>query len=175
MKHAVPLRHLLSMLTTALALSACVHTAPRATVGASFVVVRHAEKAAVDPGDPALTDAGRARADALAASLADAPLAAVYATAYRRTQQTAAPSASTHALAVTTYDAKQPAGEFAARLKRAHAAGTVLVVGHSNTVPEIAAALCGCAVAPMSEAEYDRHLSIEIDAHGVARLAVSRY
>ena len=178
MKPTNPLRLLLPMLAAlvfVLVLSACAHTAPQAVAGASFVVVRHAEKSVDDPRDPSLTDAGRTRANALAASLADAPLTAVCATTYRRTQQTATPSASARALAVTTYDAKQPAAEFAAQLKRSHASGTVLVVGHSNTVPEIAAALCGCAVEPMSDAEYDRRLRIDIGPDGVAKLSVSRY
>ena len=152
-------------------MTACA-TQPPAT-GPSFVVVRHAEKMTGDPRDPVLTDAGHARAVALAASLADVPLIAIYATAYRRTQQTAAPSARTHGLTVLTYDARQPAADFVARLKRTHHHGTVLVVGHSNTVPDIAAALCVCVVAPMNEAEYDRRLTIRVDADGVATLTQS--
>ncbi|MFD0738699.1 histidine phosphatase family protein [Lysobacter koreensis] len=177
MKPIHPLRVLLPMLAAiACLLSACAHTAPSVeNAGVSFVVVRHAERSSDDPRDPNLSDAGRARAAALAASLAGAPVAAVYATAYRRTQQTAAPSASAHALTVTTYDAKQPAAEFAAQLKRTHPRGTVLVVGHSNTAPEIAAALCACTVEPMGDAEYDRRLRIDIGADGVAKLSVSRY
>jgi len=46
-----------------------------------------------DPRDPVLTDDGHARAAALAASLADVPLVAIYATAYRRTQHSAASGA----------------------------------------------------------------------------------
>ena len=167
------LRPLLAVLA-AFALSACSHAALQPDAGVTFVVVRHAEKATDDPRDPALTEAGRMRAEALAASLADTPLAAVYSTAYRRTQQTGAPSARAHALAVTAYDAKQAAGEFAAELRRAHPRGTVLVVGHSNTVPGIAAALCGCAVEPMSETEYDRRLTIRVGPDGASTLAISR-
>lgn len=174
MKHTQRLRHLVPMLA-ALALSACIHTAPQPAAGVTFVVVRHAEKATDDPRDPMLTDAGRARADTLAASLADESLTAVYATAYRRTQQTAAPSASAHGLMVITYDSKQGAADFAAQLKRTHTDGTVLVVGHSNTAPEIAAALCTCAISPMSETEYARRLTIRVDADGIATLAASHY
>jgi phosphohistidine phosphatase SixA len=52
---------------------------------------------------------------------------------------------------VTTYDAALDAKDLASTLKQRHASGTVLVVGHSNTVPAIAAALCACVVAPLRD------------------------
>jgi phosphohistidine phosphatase SixA len=142
--------------------------------GATFVVVRHAEKGNDDLQDPALSVAGQARAEALAVQLRDAPLTAIYATSFRRAQQTAAPVARTHHIDVQTYDGKLPAPEFASQLRRAHASGIVLVVGHSNTVPDIAAALCGCAVEPMEETEYDRRMTVRVLADGTARLTVDR-
>ena len=165
---------------TALALLACLLPActsmPDAMPAneATFVIVRHAEKVADAGDDPSLTDAGRARAEAIAASLADAPVVAVYSTAFARTQETARPAATTHALPVTTYDAREPADALAIRLRAAHDTGTVLVVGHSNTVPAIAAALCHCEVPAMEETEYDRHLRVTIDADGQATLATGR-
>ncbi len=151
----------------ALLLTACVPTRP-GPPAVEFVIVRHAEKRSDEPRDPELSAAGRERAQRLAASLAAWPLAAAYATVYRRTQQTAA--AADHGLAVTGYDAKQDAGEFAATLRRRHASGTVLVVGHSNTVAAIAAALCACTVAPIGEDEYHRRLRVRIDGRGQATL-----
>lgn len=148
------------------------HTPRDTDDGATFVIVRHAEKTD-GAGDPALTDAGHARAEALARSLESQLLVAVYATAYQRTQQTAAPTAARHGLDVTTYDAKQPAGEFAEALRSRHHSGTVLVVGHSNTAPDIAAALCGCAVAPMPETEYGRRMVVTVGHDGIATLDVS--
>lgn len=157
-----------------LLLAACstMPTAPPSPL--EFVVVRHAEKMADAGDDPSLTASGLARADAVARSLAGAPVVAVYSTAYARTRQTAAPTASAHGVPVTTYDAREPASMFAARLRAAHDSGTVLVVGHSNTVPAIAAALCGCDVPPMDETEYDRQLVVTVDAEGDATLATSR-
>lgn len=159
-----------ALLTFALLLAGCAtHGGPAGGDGAAaatFVVVRHAEKVADGSNDPELTAEGRARAGALAASLADSPLVAVYATGYRRTQATAAPAAHLHGLPVTTYDARQPAQAFAASLRSAHPAGTVLVVGHSNTAPAIASALCGCEVAPMTEADYGRRIVVRIAADG---------
>ena len=141
-----------------------------------FVIVRHAEKVADGTSDPPLTGDGHARAAALAAILSTPHrLRAVYATPYQRTQHTAAPAAQAHGLHVTDYDAKQPALDFAAVLRRTHSQGTVLVVGHSNTVPEIVTALCACQVMPMPDHEYDRLSIIRIDAGGRARLEQSRY
>ncbi len=107
--------------------------------------------------------------------LADAPLRAAYATAYRRTQQTAQAAADAHGIALTVYDAQQPAPAFASQLRAAQTAGTVLVVGHSNTVPEIVAALSAQTVEPMAETEFDRLYRVRMAADGAATLERSRY
>ncbi len=166
---------MLAAAALALLLAGCATPRDRALPATTFVLVRHAEKAADDPRDPGLTDAGKARAARLAASLADAPLRAVYATAYRRTRDTAGPSAAAHGLEVAVYDAREPAADFAARLRAAHRSGTVLVVGHSNTVPAIAAALCACPVAPMREDEFDRRIEIRLGPEGPASLSEGPY
>jgi broad specificity phosphatase PhoE len=132
----------------------------------TYILVRHAEKAADDPKDPTLSEAGHARARRLAERLADANITAVYATGYRRTQLTAAAAAQAHSVGVLTYDAAMPAPDFAAELRRKHAAGVVLVVGHSNTVAAIAASLCACTVAPLREDEYDRWIAIRVAGSG---------
>lgn len=169
---------LLTMLL-ALAATGCATPADRAAHtdadGVVFVLVRHAEKAKDDPKDPTLSDAGIARAERIAVSLADAPVRAAYATAYRRTQLTATPTARSHRLDVRTYDAAQPAAEFARQLRASHRTGTVLVVGHSNTIPDLAAALCACPVGKMAEDEFDRWMEIRIDANDRAKLAQRRY
>jgi len=140
-----------------------------------FVLVRHAEKATDDPKDPSLSEVGQARAQRLAISLKDVDMTAVYATAYRRTQQTALPTAAEHGLVVTTYDASESTDDLAARLRSTYRRGTMLVVGHSNTIPSIAAALCRCMVAPMGEDEYDRRIEVRIAADGDATLDETRY
>lgn len=142
----------------------------------TFVIVRHAEKATDDPRDPSLSEAGHARAQALARVLANEPLSAAYATRYRRTQQTAAPAASVHGINVSTYEAALPAAQLATQLRAAHATGgTVLVVGHSNTVPDIAASLSGQSTDAMPENEFDRLYRVRIGADGKASLVSERY
>jgi broad specificity phosphatase PhoE len=164
----------LASLLLVFVLSACA-TRAQQPAEVTFIVVRHAEK--VDDGskDPPLSETGLVRAQAVGDALRDAPLHGVYATAYQRTQQTAAPTARMHSLPVMTYDAKLAATDFAAQLRRAHATGTVLVVGHSNTVPGIAAALCRCTVSPMEDTEYDRWIRIQVDTSGNATLQETRY
>ncbi len=158
-------------------LAAACSTTPTQDASAplTFVVVRHAEKATDDPENPSLSAVGQARAVALAERLRGAPLVAAYATEYRRTQQTAQPSADARTLPVTAYYARGPANEIAAQWKQSHRGGTVLVVGHSNTVPDLVAALCGCETAPMDDREYDRLSIVRIGSDGRATLEVGRY
>ena len=161
-----------------LLLSACASAAGQhqdAASGVTFVVVRHAEKASDGGKDPGLSEAGTARAQVLASRLRRVPVRAAYATAYRRTQLTAAPAAQAHGLDVTTYDADRPADQLAAQLRRDHAQGHVLIVGHSNTAPQIAAALCACTVAAMDDAEFDRLMTVRIGSDGAAVFSQERY
>lgn len=159
---------------TVMAMTACNTTSDTTTV-TTFVIVRHAEKGKDDARDPSLSDAGNARARVLASLLADTPLAAAYATAYRRTQQTAKPSADAHDVPVTTYDAQLSATAFASNLRATHHGGIILVVGHSNTVPEIAGALSGKTTQPMPEAEFSRLYRVTITPDGNSSLVVSSY
>ena len=111
----------------ALALAGCA-TPVRDAGTTTYIVVRHAEK--VDASrDPDLSPAGHARAQALAATLGERELAAAYATEFKRTSQTLAPSAEARGMAITPYPAGQPATEFAARLRARHPRGSGLIAG----------------------------------------------
>ena len=173
-----PLLRVLLVLSAALPAGCATHPDAAAPVVATVIVVRHAEK--VDASrDPDLSAAGRTRAQALAARLDGVPLAAVYATEFRRTGQTVAPTADAHRLAIRPYGAGQPASAVAARLSDVMGLfapkPVVLVAGHSNTVPDLVAALCACTVAPMADTEYDRFSVVTFDTRGRARLDVQRY
>jgi len=137
------------------------------TGDAVYIVVRHAQKASGD--DPLLTPEGEAHAQALAAALADAGVTAIYATPYRRTQATAAPLAARTGIEVTHYEPGD-AEATAAAIRARHPHGTVLVVGHSNTVPELVEAFAGIALPPMPETDYSRLYVIAAGADGRARL-----
>ncbi|MEP6633964.1 MAG: phosphoglycerate mutase family protein [Luteimonas sp.] len=173
------LAHRLKLLATALlamaTFAACASQRPLNAGEEVYLVVRHAEKGNDDRRDPSLSVAGQTRAIELARIAAAKPLVAAYATSFKRTQQTAQPSAEASGIAVTTYDAAMSAADFAAELRRMHPHGVTLVVGHSNTVPEIAAALCACSVAPMEESEYDRLYEVRFDSDGHPYMLARRY
>ena len=155
-------------------LAACTSVPRTDDAGATFIVVRHAEK--VDASrDPDLSARGHARAQALAERLGDAELVALYATEFKRTGQTIAAVAATHDLPVTPYAADEAASTLAARLRAAHPSGTVLIAGHSDTVPGIVAALCECEAAEMPDHEYDRLSIVRITPGQPPALDVSRY
>ncbi|MGE0710812.1 MAG: histidine phosphatase family protein [Planctomycetota bacterium] len=116
--------------------------------------VRHAEKESKGR-DPALTEAGRTRAAALARMLADVPIEAVYSTDTLRTRGTAKPLCDAKQLEPQLYEP--------GRLARALVAGkarTVLVVGHSNTVPGLMAGLGGKPPAQLLSGYDDLFLAI---------------
>lgn len=130
-----------------LALAALVAT-PLAQREADTVVlvVRHAEKSAPS-GDVPLSAAGESRAQALVAIGREAGVSAVITTQFQRTRQTAAPLATALGITPEVIDVKGGVAEHVAGIAQAiktrHAGRTVLVVGHSNTVPAIVTALGG--------------------------------
>lgn len=171
------MRWLLSALLVLSFLPATGHAGTRDTV---VIVVRHAEKASDDPKDPSLSEAGQARAQLLAKALAGLPLSAAYSTQYRRTRLTAEPAAQAVGITVQVREANAAnartyADELLALVRRQHRGGNVLVVGHSNTVPDIVKAFSGIAVEPLGDADYDRVYVITLEKSGKARLVQFRY
>ena len=84
--------------------------------------------------DPDLSEAGKARAESLAKLLKDAHITAIFVTEYKRTQQTAAPLANALGLEVKVVPSKNTP-ELVKQVKAEK--GNVLVVGHSNSVPDV--------------------------------------
>jgi 2,3-bisphosphoglycerate-dependent phosphoglycerate mutase len=122
-----------------------------ATAQSTIFVVRHAEKADATK-DPDLSEAGRARAEALAKALRDAKIAAIYATEFKRTQQTAAPLAKALGIAVTV----SPAQDNAALIAKLRALnGNALVVGQGDTIPNLIKALGVSDPINIAENDYD--------------------
>ncbi len=105
----------------------------------SWILVRHAERVDSGDPDPPLTDAGKARARTLAAMLAEAGITAIYVSDLRRTLETAAPLATLLSITPTI---EGDAASLVSRLE-AHLSDTLLVVGHSDSVPEVITAFDG--------------------------------
>ena len=129
----------------------CLAWAGSAAAQQAIFIVRHAEK--VDQSkDPHLSEAGQARAMALAALLAQSGAAAIYATEYQRTTETAKPLADRLGLPIQHVPATDTA-RLVEQLKARHAQDTVVVVGHSNTVPEILR-LYGASISPIADDDF---------------------
>ena len=124
----------------------------------SVFVVRHLQKG--EGADPSLTAEGAANAQQLAAMLKDKGIVAIFATPTRRAMETGAPLATALGIAVTPYDPARPA-ELAA--KAAAAAGSVLIVGHSNTVPDLVQLFGGARPAPLADGDYGTVYDVEPD------------
>ncbi len=112
----------------------------------NIYLVRHAEKADFWPADrdldafQPLSTAGLARAEALATRLKTAGVVAIYTSRTTRTLETGAPLAHATQVPIAADDATTKPGEmsgFLVRLREKHAADqAILIVGHSNTIPE---------------------------------------
>lgn len=162
---------LIALCCLGLALALPLQAAPGETV---VFVVRHAEKAADHPRDPTLSAEGKRRAQAIADMLTDESLQAIYATPYRRTQLTAAPTAAAKGLSITVRPAGESADSLAQVLLRRHPGQRVLVVGHSNTVPALVEALSGQPIEAIPEHQYDRFLAIRLQGEQVLELRDER-
>lgn len=108
----------------------------------TYYLIRHAEKDRSDPNnkDPNLNSDGQKRAELWRNHFKNIKLDAIYATDYKRTAQTAKPTAEAKALATHIYDADDLYSE---GFQEASRGKTVLVVGHSNTTPAFANAILG--------------------------------
>ena len=136
-----------------LALSACSGGHHKSEQGTTVFLVRHAEKETTG-SDPDLTASGYSRAERLARILQREHVKSIWSTDYRRTVETATPLSKLIRIPVTLYN---PADLAALADKIKSNAETALIVGHSNTTPELAELLGGDAGPPIDEAEeYDR-------------------
>jgi len=114
-----------------------------------IILVRHAEKATDDPRDPSLSEKGLLRASLLAALLKDVPVDAFYATPYKRTNQTIAVLAEANGQKVQTY--KPMDNGNLAEMVRAGKGKTIVIAGHSNTVPPMVNTLIGKEAYPLMD------------------------
>lgn len=152
----MPFLRLLGLAAATLAAAcATAETAPPPT----YYVMRHLDTPEGER-DPDLNAEGQRRASLLADWFRAEPPAAIYVSDFRRTRQTAAPLAARLGLTPIVYDARDTAG-LIARVR----AGPLpaLVVGHSNTVPDIVEGLGGTRPAPLVHADFGDIWSIGRD------------
>ena len=148
-----------------LLLGCCVGHINTSKAGDSYEIylVRHAEKQTVGGKDPGLTDAGILRAEQLATWFRDKDIREIWSSDYRRSRDTAQPLLLRLGQELTLYDPRDLPALAKNLLDRRNNA---LVVGHSNTTPELARLLCGCVISDMDDSEYDRLIVIVVTDGG---------
>ncbi len=142
----------------------------------TLILVRHAEKKIVPPEnkDPDLSPAGQARAEELARMFGDSGIAAIYATQYKRTQQTVKPLADKLNLPVTQIEAKKTA-DLVKQIRARNTGQVIFIAGHNNSVPEIIAAMGGPQLPIIPETEYDNLYILTVYKDGSAKLLKMKY
>jgi broad specificity phosphatase PhoE len=149
-------------------------SAPAAAESRTVILVRHAERAGGMSTDVELSDAGRCRAEALAKMLVDAGVKRIYISEVARTKQTAEPLAKKLNILPTVIPAKDLSG-LVAHLRNGSPDGITLVVGHSNTVPDIIGQLGGGSVPPIADNEYDRMFVVTLSGENQATVITLHY
>lgn len=152
--------------TLLIAVASLAQPAPQTLV----YIVRHGEKASEPRRDPGLTRAGEARATALAERFADADLTGIVTSNFSRTRATARPLAK--AAGIEPVVIRYRPGDFeshgravAEEIRMRFAGGSVLIVGHSDTVPWIVRALGGPEMEQLCEAtEYASLFILTLEA-----------
>ena len=140
------------------------------------ILVRHAEKKIVPPEnkDPDLSPAGLARAEELRQMFGDTGITAIYATQYKRTQQTVKPLSDKLGLPVTQVEAKKTP-ELVKQIRARGAGQVIFIAGHNNTVPEIIEALGGPHLDIIPETDYDNLYVLIVESNGSAKLVKMKY
>jgi broad specificity phosphatase PhoE len=142
----------------------------------TVILVRHAEKASDDPRDPNLSEQGVARAQELARMLEHAGVTHLYATEFRRTQQTLEPLSLLSGAAVQVVPARDPAAVLSA-IEELPRNSVTVVAGHSNTIPALVGELAkGTEPFKLSEQDYDRmYVVTRVDSKGKSTLLEVRF
>lgn len=168
----------------ALALAALLAVSPAAAAQqrpTTVILVRHAEKVSANPLDrnPSLSREGERRARALVAALRGRRVNAILVTQFRRTRETAAPLAASRGITPEETrmgrDSDEAAAEVASLIRARHLGQTVVVVGHSTTVPKIIALLGGPRLRPLCENAYSHLYTLVIPRSGPATLAHTHF
>lgn len=124
----------------------------------TFYIVRHAEKATAAPNmssDVPLSETGEQRAIALKNVLAKEKIISIFSTQTIRTTSTAKPLAELKGITVQLYSPRDTVDRFISRLKSIKK-GSVLIVGHSNTVDDLVNKMMGQnLLTDLPETEFD--------------------
>jgi probable phosphoglycerate mutase len=155
-----------------LVLLALAGTASHATAQSDATVVyvvRHSERAEDGTNDPPTSAEGRERSALIASMLADADLTHVHTTDFKRTRETGTPAAEAAGLELMLYNPRDLQA-FADELKATP--GRHLVLGHSDTTPQMVAALGGDPGSDIEEMEFDRFYIVTLTDDGASTVLI---
>jgi 2,3-bisphosphoglycerate-dependent phosphoglycerate mutase len=140
-----------------------------------FFVVRHAEKDTAGGTNADLNPIGRGRANALVKILKKIDITKVLSTDKPRTKNTANPIAKAKHCPVDIYDPKQHQ-EVLEKLIAENKGKKIVMVGHSNTVPQIINILRGGnEEKEFSEADYSRLYIVSVKNVREAKVLLIRF
>jgi 2,3-bisphosphoglycerate-dependent phosphoglycerate mutase len=141
----------------------------------TVIAIRHAEKK-IEPNnpDPDLTPEGEVRAKEIARMFSGAGINAIYATQYKRTQETVQPLSAQAGIAPTILQANQT-DELAKQITTSHRGQIIFVAGHNNTIPALVSTLSGDAYPTIPESEYDNLYIVTIYRFGKAKVVKIKY
>lgn len=154
------MKNLLFLFSLLLLLGAC--TSPNSPK--TIYIVRHAEKQLVG-NDPELAYVGGVRAIKLSEILEKENIKHVFSTDYIRTRNTVKPTAEKAGVEIEIYDPNNHDALVEELRKRE---GNILVVGHSNTVSQVANYFVGEGekFADLTDLEYDFIYVVTLDKNG---------
>jgi broad specificity phosphatase PhoE len=146
----------------------------------TIVLVRHAEKQLGTITDAPLSPQGELRATRLAQMFGDAEtfgrVRRIYVTNTRRAQQTVAETAQRLGITPVVVESRSSSEDLARRVLLENRGGLALIVGHSNTVPELVAALAHVdKVPPIGEEEFDTMYVVTVPTIGKASVLRLKY
>lgn len=172
-----------------LAVPAQPNVAPAPFKVTTVILVRHAEKQATPPGNPPegppLTNEGKVRAKNLARMLGKAGVKAIITSQYLRTRETAQPLADVIGIAPVAVKldpdpansnriSEQSIKKIVEQIQQ-HAGETVLVVGHTNSLPQLIGKLGGPSISDIPESDFDNLFILTIYAKDKAKLVQLKY
>jgi len=148
------------ILSTLLAISLSVSADSEDTYSKyTLYLIRHAEKELDGSRDPVLTEVGKNRAEQLAKWFQSKGLEDIWSSDYHRTRDTVKPLLAKTGRKLMIYD---PGDQTVLVKQLKDRQQTALIVGHSNTIPELARLLCKCTIADMEDTEHNRLIVISI-------------
>lgn len=138
----------------------------------TVILIRHAERGNPADPDPHLNAAGRARATELTRVLGQSGTTAIYTSQFVRTKETAQPLGTLLGLTPKVID---EADALEDDILTNHRGKTVLVIGHSDTVPALINLLAGTSLPELDSSEFDNLFVVSAFASGRAGVTHLKY